>query len=117
MIATIAAALYCLAMALASRLVPMCPCCPESVRISRIVAAIAWVVLAGALFALPRKRFHVLCGIALLSGVQVANFWEQMRHDEMSLSSFATQTLALALLGATTFAIIALFSKPRAAAR
>ena len=114
---TLAPALYCVAMALASRLVPLCPCCGEEVRISRIVAAILWAGLAGALFVLPRKRFQVYCGIALLSGVQIANFWEQFRHDEMSPTSFATLTLACAALGAAAFVVLALFSKNRTAAR
>jgi len=116
-IATLAAAAYCVAMALACRLVPICPCCPEAVRISRIVAAIVWVGLAGALFVLPRKSFHVHCGIALLSGVQVANFWEQFRHDEMSLESSATWTLSVAAVGVAAFAALALFKKPGTAAR
>jgi hypothetical protein len=116
-IATLAAAAYCVAMALASRLVPMCPCCGDEVRISRMVASFVWAGLAGALFLFRRKRRQVLLGIALLSGVQVANFWEQFRHDEMSPKSFATLTLSCAALGVIVFTGMALFSKSPAAAK
>ncbi len=111
------AALYCVAMALASRMVPTCPCCGAEVRISRLVASIVWVALAGAHFVLPGQRFRIFGAMSILSAVQVANFWQQFRHDEMSTSSYATWTLGVSALGALLFAVLALLTKPKAAAR
>lgn len=108
---------YCVAMACASRLVPLCPCCGPEVRISRIVAAVIWACMAGALFVMGKKRFQLFLGIALLSGVQVANFWQQFRHEEMSVSSLSTWTVLGAMLGAVTFLTMALTMKRKAASR
>ncbi len=117
MIAAVPAAAYCVAMALASRLVPLCPCCGTEVKISRLVAAVAWVGVAGALFVLPGQRFRLYGAMALLSVVQAANFWQQFRHDEMSPSSVATWTFGASALGAVSFGVLARLARPKAGAR
>lgn len=115
--AQLMAVAYCVAMALMSRLVPMCPCCGSEVRISRLVAAITWACLAGGLLVVRGRRFELYAGMTLLSCVQAANFWQQFRHDEMSVSSFATWTMLAAVLGVLVFGTLAVTAKRKVAAR
>lgn len=116
MIAGLAAAAWCVAMALASKLIPLCPCCGVEVRISRLVASLVWAALAGAFVVFPGRRRQLAGFAALLSVVQGANFWQQFRHDGMAPTSWATWTFAGAAAGAVLFGAAAVLMRRRAAA-
>jgi len=108
-------AAYCGAMAAASRLVPLCPCCTEAVRIARLVATFAWIGLgAWALLSRSRKA-EMWLAVSALSAVQVANFWTQLVHQK-SLAHPSSWIVPAAAAGCLVSVTMALAARRRVAA-